>query len=523
MKRNFHVVLIPFSLILNFYALNIGKISFQHTYRSLLITLTAAIIFFIILKIALTSAERAAVLESVFFLLFFHFNSISTQILHILKRMMIFENPAYPQVSLYVGIILAILFLLFVMLVLRNDKFTHTISHLANLFSILLVSIILGTLGFFIIQKNNPQGTTKAEKFNAYWQTNLKSEGNYFTPTDKAPDIYYIVLDGYGRDDALDQYYGIKQKPFLDSLDALGFTVAQNSLANYKQTHLSIASLLNMEYLTRLEESFGNSFDYEPLNHMIRNNRVIEQLRRVGYRIDTFSSGLEATENMTSSQIYHPPLDINDFEMLIITSTPLGSMMNNGLHAIHRERVLYALNNIAQAGSQPGPDFVFAHILAPHPPFVFGPNGESVTPNHPYSTSDASDFMKFGTAEEYQIGYANQIAFINDQVLIVIQEILRESDTPPIIILQGDHGPGAKFDHLILETNNLSERYPILFAANIPCGSDYPIPDDITPVNSFRYIFNACFDTDLPILENRSYFSSTLTPYLFTDVTNYIH
>lgn len=523
MKKNFHAILVPISLILNLYVINMGKVSFQDIFRGLLITTTVAIVLFIILKIALHSAEKGAILESIFFIMFFHFNNISTRILHILKVTIVFENPTYQLVSLYVGIILTTLYLLFFLLLRRNDKFTHNLSNLVNLFSVLLISVTLGIFAFSLIQKNNPHATSKEEEFNVQWLSSLKSEGNYFELVETLPDIYYIVLDGYGRADALDQYYGINQDPFLDSLDDLGFTVAQKSLANYKQTHLSIASLLNMEYLTRLEDSFGNSFDYEPLNYMIRNNRVIEQLRRLGYRVDTFTSGLEATEKITSNLIYHPPLYINDFEMLIITSTPLGLILNDGLHAIHRERVLYTLENITKAGSQPGPDFVFAHILTPHPPFVFGPDGESITPNYSYSTSDASDFMKFGTVEEYQIGYANQVAFLNDRVLIVIQEILRNSDTPPIIILQGDHGPGAKFDHLTLDLSNLGERYPILFAANIPCGSDYPIPDDITPVNSFRYIFNACFDTDLSILENRAYFSSTLTPYMFTDVTNYIH
>jgi len=41
----------------------------------------------------------------------------------------------------------------------------------------------------------------------------------------------------------------------------------------------------------------------------------------------------------------------------------------------------------------------------------------------------------------------------------------------------------------------------------------------ITPVNTFRLIFNAYFGTDLKLLPDISYFSNWDNPYGFTDVT----
>jgi hypothetical protein len=42
----------------------------------------------------------------------------------------------------------------------------------------------------------------------------------------------------------------------------------------------------------------------------------------------------------------------------------------------------------------------------------------------------------------------------------------------------------------------------------------------ISPVNSFRVIFNQYFGTDLELLEDRNYFAGWLAPYDYTDVTD---
>jgi hypothetical protein len=44
--------------------------------------------------------------------------------------------------------------------------------------------------------------------------------------------------------------------------------------------------------------------------------------------------------------------------------------------------------------------------------------------------------------------------------------------------------------------------------------------EEITPVNTFRLIFNAYLGTDLELLEDRSYYSTWAHPYRFVDVTD---
>ena len=112
------------------------------------------------------------------------------------------------------------------------------------------------------------------------------------------------------------------------------------------------------------------------------------------------------------------------------------------------------------------------------------------------------------------------MTFINQKLRDVITSILENSAVPPIIILQGDHGPGAYYDMLELNDSCLAERYSILNAYYFPDGDYQLLYPEITPVNSFRVILDTYFGTDLDLLDDKNYFAGWLSPYEFTDVTS---
>ena len=72
----------------------------------------------------------------------------------------------------------------------------------------------------------------------------------------------------------------------------------------------------------------------------------------------------------------------------------------------------------------------------------------------------------------------------------VVSEILAKAKTPPIIILQGDHGFRA-----VPGTNMTTEAMTILNAYHLPGAQPGWVYEGITPVNSFRMIFNRYFGT----------------------------
>ncbi|MCK4897589.1 MAG: sulfatase-like hydrolase/transferase, partial [Anaerolineales bacterium] len=332
---------------------------------------------------------------------------------------------------------------------------------------------------------------------------------NLRLPDDKiVPDIYYIILDGYARDDILHKFYQLDNSDFLDDLNQLGFYIAYCSQSNYAQTQLSLASSLNSNYLENLNERYnsGNTSRLG-LPELIKHSSVRQALQNLGYKTIAFDSGYDATRFEDADQYYSPRIvqDINDFEDLFIRTT-FARVLAEGISFLnlppdweardqaHRERILYTLEKLKEIPDEAGPKFVFAHIISPHWPHVFGPNGEPVH-EHPDSVS----------------GYTNQVIFISDQIQSVLTEIIENSEIPPIIILQGDHGS-------VIESPQ--RRMSILNAYFLPDNGDQLLYEEISPVNTFRLIFNYYFGDEAPLLEDISKFSSYEDPYNYQNIQN---
>lgn len=119
--------------------------------------------------------------------------------------------------------------------------------------------------------------------------------------------------------------------------------------------------------------------------------------------------------------------------------------------------------------------------------------------------------------EEYRAGYIAQMKFVNAHVAAILDDILAQSPDA-VIILQGDHGPGSLLNRDSLENSCMYERTAILNAYRFPGQEDAVYPA-ITPVNSFRLIFDKYFQTQLGLLPDKQYFSTRQHPYQFQDVT----
>jgi len=173
--------------------------------------------------------------------------------------------------------------------------------------------------------------------------------------------------------------------------------------------------------------------------------------------------------------------------------------------AQHYEMILSNLNALEKLPAEGSPKFVFAHLVVPHHPFVFGPDGEY---RRDPSLSPAFDNY---TDEEYYNGYRQQVMFIDGRILNIVESILQNSKQSPIIIIQGDHGPSNAGEEA---------RMSILNAYYLPEDPSYQLDTHITPVNTFRVILNTYFEQNLPILSDVSYFSKNADPYSYTVIPN---
>ena len=155
----------------------------------------------------------------------------------------------------------------------------------------------------------------------------------------------------------------------------------------------------------------------------------------------------------------------------------------------------------------------------PHQPFVFDRNGN---PSHFHPSAFTIWRVPESPVEKeiYRKGYIEQLIFTNKKVSEMVEQILKYSKKPPIIILQADHGPASMLDPYSLERTNINERFYILNAYYLPYGGDSLLYPSISPVNTFRVIFNHYFGTFLLLLHDRSFYSTWDHPFHFHDITD---
>jgi hypothetical protein len=339
------------------------------------------------------------------------------------------------------------------------------------------------------------------------------------------PDIYYIILDGYARSDVMLDRFGYDNRPFIDWLAGKGFTIAHASTANYCQTPLSLSSSLNAVYLNGLFDP--ESSDKTPLAHWIGDAAAIRTFRELGYQFVTFASGFDETEHPEAENYLSPFAHDTAFHRMLIEGTPLlwfwRGPGSSDSYDRTRDRTLFTLHELPKVAHWRAPTFTFAHILSPHPPFVFGEHGEDVSQHKQrYYLTDGNLFQGYyGDRADYKRGYRDQAAFLTAQIRKTIDGILANSAEPPIIILQSDHGSGLGLSTASAGQTDLVERMSILNAYYLPglqAGNE-PVYQSITPVNSFRVVLNSYFNAGLALLPDRSYYSTWSEPYRFIDVT----
>jgi hypothetical protein len=338
-------------------------------------------------------------------------------------------------------------------------------------------------------------------------------------PDTGLPDVYYIILDAYGRADVLRDRFQFDNEPFVRALSERGFRVLEKSRANYVITFLSLASSLNMEHAADLNLT-------EPIVSeilLIRNSAVARMLKDLGYTSVAVSSGRMDEVLGGFDRVLHPTAKISPFQMTLLNMTPL-KIVDGFIrfqYRTHGANLLSALDNLGNVEVR-RPAFIIGHLFAPHPPFVFDRAGNFVYPRRPISFMDGSHFQRLGgTEREYREGYPEFARFLNERLLATIDRILARPGPRPIIIIQGDHGPGSDLDWASAENSDVLERAGILNAWLAPEPLLSSLPDTLTPVNSFRYLFHALAGTDLALRPDSTYYTGwDFGLHSFVDITN---
>jgi hypothetical protein len=348
------------------------------------------------------------------------------------------------------------------------------------------------------------------------------------TPDEHKPHIFYIVLDAYAGADVLQETFNIDNAEFREELRSRGFYVAEHTRSNYCWTILSLASSLHFSYLDNLAGL--NASSIKPIMRMVWDNEVLNNLQALGYLRLAYAAAVPTTERFSADACYSPGNRPGQLTDALLNLTPIpgltsiaGPVLSSFQHAAHRELILYPLEDMSRWAESERPVFVFSHILSPHPPFVFDRSGNPVNSDRPFHLYDAEGFLEHGgTYDQYISGYREQVQFINDKVLQLVDKIIAGASRPAVIILQADHGARIHGEDDESRSRFLRKEFSILNAIRLPGVDTTTLHSALSPVNSFRLIFNQYLGADLELLADRSYFSTWDEIYDFEDVTELV-
>jgi hypothetical protein len=458
-------------------------------------------------------ARKAGFLVSLFLLVFFSFEH--------LRRLGIEAGIPATAAGVAVGIALLLLLGVAMVVLARSRADLRLATRAFNTAAALLVGISLGRIANHELRARVPalEPNTTLSDTRVYAERARRD----------LPDVYYIVLDGYGRQDVLLERFGYDNGELLRYLEAKGFFVARRARANYSQTALSLAATLNMDYVQRLLPGMRGRRDLAPLERLIQENRVFQQLRELGYKVVTFPTASDITR-LKRRDVHFDGSTRNEFEAGLLGLTPLpflarliGAQDNAVLdpYEAHRRSVLFKFEKIMDLSELSRPIVVFAHFLSPHPPFVFSADGQRVEPVSPFSIRERDH------AKGYVEGYAAQLGFIDGKLRELVDAILERSSPPPIIVIQGDHGPASAWLQFWQRNHRWNTRDPqvyrerltVLNAIHLSGGEESPFYDGVSLVNTFRLILNHDFGGRLAPLPDESFFSEYDAPYGFSNVT----
>jgi hypothetical protein len=338
-------------------------------------------------------------------------------------------------------------------------------------------------------------------------------------------DIYYLVFDRYGSELSLRVGHGISNDEFIGWLRDRGFDVVDDARANYLSTELSLGSTLGMSLLDDIAEQMGpDSRIKTPVIDRIQNSLAGAYLQERGYEYIHIGSWYEPTRmsNIADRSLHSEarvsfastlygvtilPLLADPFASIPVTERAL-TASSARLGRLHAETADYQFSLLEALADEPGPRFVFAHILLPHPPFVFFDDGT-------FAPGEAT--------------FESQMHYTNARIREFIEPLLAlPEDERPIIILQADEGPYPSrysvrvgLDWATATDEELVMKFGILNAMYLPGPEGVPpLPARMSSVNTFREILSRYFGADLPNLPDASFTSPPGHPYDLQDDTD---
>ena len=484
----FYPWLIAVFPILYFYSTNVLVFEFGEFAPIIAVSLGAvtvlALAVWIVVRDAAVAAATIALTAAVFFAYGHVYDALGSRL----------DHPVLLPIAAALPLALGLL-------IVKRARWARNGGRFLNYASLPLVAIPAVSVGL-VLAAPLPEPKTDIE---------IEAAARSATITQR-PDIYYIILDAYGRADSLEPF---DNTPFLSALEQRGFYVAPQAQSNYPMTEMSIPSSLNMRYpegFDRFDDAVKRAGRELTKDHLV--GRILTAL---GYKYVHLVSGFSVTNSSDRADLlvdFAPsgPIVVRNRDRSPTDASEPRPAANRAVRAFarttllrpfadayfpddaespfwltHPGRALATFEYLKTIPDLDDPTFTVAHVIKPHGPYQFDRHG-NVAIN-----------LLDGFAADHDPSvpgpYFGQLLYVNTLVLDTVDHILAESDETPLIIITSDHG--ADFDEESLYRND------ILAAFLLPGGGEQAMYPSITSVNMFRVVLDYYFDLGLGRLEDR--------------------
>lgn len=302
------------------------------------------------------------------------------------------------------------------------------------------------------------------------------------------PSVYLLLLDGYPRADKLRAEFGIDNTPFVGALRDRSFVVADHSRSNQVLTDATLASMFNGDIPGNPDPGVAG------YRSLINHGRILQIFRDLDYEIISFSSGSEGVA-LRAADRYLDSGHLNELEWKLLRLLGLSPILDavwptllaDGL----RGRVVATLEAIPVIAREVGgrPRLVFAHLLSPHSPLIFGSHGDPVPATGlGLDFTDGGEYTRLGR-EEYSRHLEGQVTYLNRRVLEAVDTIV-EADPTAVVVVFSDHGSGIRDGPNHGGSTDVDLRTANLLAVRSP-GRTGLIEDRSTLVNLLPRILRA--------------------------------
>jgi hypothetical protein len=328
------------------------------------------------------------------------------------------------------------------------------------------------------------------------------------TTTAQKRDVYLLTFDDYPSDRAIELQFGIKND-LTAWLRDHAFQVLDESHANYISTSLSLSTTVNIRTLDDLTaDTTSPSIFRERVYSGLQNSLVAQQFKALGYRYLHIGSWWGPTRFDSAADVNYNYAGGSDFSSVLIEESVIPAALKalgspEQTFSKNYQAGRYGLDALDRVPDEPGPKFVWAHILLPHPAYVFNSDGTYMS---------AAMVRRLGEKE----AFLRQLEYTNSRLESFLGGLLAlPEEQRPIVILQSDEGyvftrnaaaeneEDGTFNWQKATPEQLEIKFGIQNAWYVPGGVDLGLDPKMTAINTFPILFKRYFGLDYQMLPDR--------------------